>query len=149
MTTKKLVEKEAMEQWVTLCIDNDIYGIEVSQVQEVLNVPTITPVPGSPDYVIGIVNLRGNIVTVLNARKRFRLVPESYNEDSQIIILRIDEQAIGILVDSVSEVIELPVDRIEQAPETGANGSNDHIRGVYSSEGTLIILINTQSLVDE
>jgi len=147
MTTKAVTELAATEQWVTLCIDNDVYGIGVGQVQEVLNVPKITPVPGAPDYVIGIVNLRGNIVTVLDARKRFGLMPKQYDQDSQIIILRIEEQAVGILVDSVSEVVELPIDSIEQAPETGPNSSKKHIRGVYSADGNLIILINTQGLV--
>jgi len=152
MTTDVTAE-EAMEygttaQWVTLRIDDDMYGIDVSKVQEVLNIPEITPVPGAPEYVIGIVNLRGNVVTVLDARKRFGLAPRQHDERSQIVILRIAEQALGILVDSVSEVVELPVDHIELAPDAGSGSTKKHIHGIYSIDGKLLILINTDCLVE-
>jgi len=149
MTSKAVTEAEATEQWLTLCIDNDTYGIDVSLVQEVLNVPYITPVPGAPDYVIGIINLRGNVITVLDARKRFGLPAKQFTQDSQIIILRAGGQILGILVDSVSEVIELQVDRIDPASDGGVGSAKKHIRGVYSAGGYLLVLINTDCLVPQ
>ena len=87
-------------QWVTFRLEEETYGINVMQVQEVLRISEIAPVPGAPIYVLGIINLRGNVVTVIDTRKRFGLNPHELDDNSRIVIIETDKQVFGILVDS-------------------------------------------------
>ena len=106
--SRNLVENVAEDevlQWVTFKLENEIYGINVMQVQEVLRYTEIAPVPGAPNYVIGIINLRGNVVTVIDTRVRFGLMPSEVSENSRIVIIEAEKQVIGILVDGVAEVV--------------------------------------------
>ncbi len=107
-------------QWVTFRLDNESYGINVMQVQEVLRYTEIAPVPGAPSYVLGIINLRGNVVTVIDTRQRFGLDPAPVSDNTRIVIIEADKQVVGILVDSVAEVVYLKQSEIETAPNDGA-----------------------------
>jgi len=100
-------------QWVTFRLQEETYGINVMQVQEVLRYTEIAPVPGSPDYVLGIINLRGNVVTVIDTRARFGLPPAEVSDNTRIVIIEAEKQVIGILVDSVAEVVYLKQSEIE------------------------------------
>ncbi|MGP1782788.1 chemotaxis protein CheW, partial [Shewanella frigidimarina] len=93
--------EDAVLQWVTFKLDNETYGINVMQVQEVLRYTEIAPVPGAPHYVLGIINLRGNVVTVIDTRSRFGLASADVNDSTRIVIIEAEKQVIGILVDSV------------------------------------------------
>ncbi len=136
-------------QWVTFKLDNETYGIRVMQVQEVLRVSEIAPVPGAPDYVMGIINLRGNVVTVINTRSRFGL-PLTENDDStRIVILESDDNVVGILVDSVAEVVDLKRDQVETSPNVGNDESSKYIEGVATLEGELLILIDINKLLSD
>ena len=105
MNQSEQVENNPITQWVTFRLEEERYGINVMQVQEVLRMTEIAPVPGAPDYVLGIINLRGNVVTVMDTRKRFGLMPTEPDDATRIVIIEADEQVVGILVDSVAEVI--------------------------------------------
>lgn len=129
-------------QWVTFRLDNETYGINVMQVQEVLRVTEIAPVPGSPNYVLGIINLRGNVVTVIDTRQRFGLVPRDMDDSTRIVIIEVNKQVVGILVDSVAEVVDLRASEIETAPNVGSDESSKYIQGVSSREEELLILID-------
>src|SRR5690554_7418011 len=111
-------------QWVTFRLDNETYGINVMQVQEVLRHTEIAPVPGAPEYVLGIINLRGNVVTVIDTRQRFGLAPAPVTEQTRIVIIEADRQVVGILVDSVAEVVYLR--QSEDRKSTRLNSS--HVR---------------------
>ncbi|WP_348686286.1 chemotaxis protein CheW, partial [Rheinheimera aquimaris] len=117
-------------QWVTFKLQEETYGINVMQVQEVLRYTEIAPVPGSPDYVLGIINLRGNVVTVIDTRSRFGLEPAEVTENSRIVIIEAEKQVIGILVDSVAEVVYLKSSEIDTAPNVGTEESARFIQGV-------------------
>lgn len=136
-------------QWVTFRLGNETYGINVMQVQEVLRVSEIAPVPGAPDYVLGIINLRGNVVTVVDTRRRFGLPSKEPDEMSRIVIIEAAEQVIGILVDSVAEVVELRTAEIETAPNVGNEDSARYILGVTSREGKLLILVDLNKFLTE
>ena len=82
-------------QWVTFRLDNETYGINVMQVQEVLRYSEIAPVPGAPSYVLGIINLRGNVVTVIDTRQRFGRAPAPVSDNTRIVIIEADRQVIG------------------------------------------------------
>ena len=136
-------------QWVTFKLDNETYGIRVMQVQEVLRVSEIAPVPGAPEYVMGIINLRGNVVTVINTRSRFGL-PLNENDDStRIVILESENNVVGILVDSVAEVVDLKRDQVETSPNVGNDESSKYIEGVATLDSELLILIDINKLLSD
>ncbi|BCX89218.1 purine-binding chemotaxis protein CheW [Methylomarinovum tepidoasis] len=144
---KKL--NDELIQWVTFRLGEETYGINVMQVQEVLRVSEIAPVPGAPDYVIGIINLRGNVVTVIDTRARFGLPSKEPDDLSRIVIIESNEQVIGILVDSVAEVVELRSDEIDVAPNMGNEESARYIQGVTSRDGELLILVDLNKLLTD
>ena len=136
-------------QWVTFKLDNETYGINVMQVQEVLRYTEIAPVPGAPAYVLGIINLRGNVVTVIDTRQRFGLNPADISDNSRIVIIEADKQVVGILVDSVAEVVYLRQSEIETAPNVGNDESAKFIQGVCNKNGELLILVELDKMMTE
>ncbi|MEE2000066.1 chemotaxis protein CheW [Alkalimonas sp. MEB108] len=136
-------------QWVTFKLQDETYGINVMQVQEVLRYTEIAPVPGSPDYVMGIINLRGNVVTVIDTRTRFGLDGAEVTDNSRIVIIEADKQVIGILVDSVAEVVYLKASEIDTAPNVGNDESAKFIQGVTNRDGELLILVDLNKLLTD
>lgn len=133
---------DPISQWVTFRLDGESYGINVLQVQEVLRVNEIAPVPGAPDYVLGIINLRGNVVTVIDTRRRFGLSTKAIDEASRVVIIEAWDNVIGILVDSVAEVVYLRASEIDSAPSVGSEESSRYIQGVCNREEHLLILVD-------
>lgn len=136
-------------QWVTFRLDNETYGINVMQVQEVLRHTEIAPVPGAPSYVLGIINLRGNVVTVIDTRQRFGLTPAPITDNTRIVIIEADKQVVGILVDSVAEVVYLRQSEIETAPNVGTDESAKFIQGVCNKNDELLILVDLEKMMTE
>lgn len=136
-------------QWVTFQLDDETYGINVMQVQEVLRYSEIAPVPGAPDYVLGIINLRGNVVTVIDTRTRFGLPTSEVTDQSRVAIIEAEEQVIGILVDSVAEVVYLRSSDIDSAPNVGTEESAKFIQGVSNRDGELLILVDLNKLLTD
>ncbi|WP_019626164.1 chemotaxis protein CheW [Thioalkalivibrio sp. ALJT] len=135
--------------YVTFSLADETYAIDVLQVQEVLKVAEIAPVPGVPDYILGIINLRGNVVTVIDARRRMGLEDREPTDTSRIVIIDVDNQNVGILVDSVSEVVRISTDAIEPAPEVGNDTSSRFIEGVTSTDEGLTILVDLNKLLSD
>ncbi len=140
---------EPVSQWVTFKLDAETYGIRVMQVQEVVRVPDIAPVPGAPDYVLGIINLRGNVVTVIDTGKRFNLPPREYDDATRIVIVEAKQHVVGLLVDNVAEVVELRASDIETAPNVGNDKTSRFIEGVHSRDNELLILVDVDRLLTE
>ncbi|GBE11590.1 chemotaxis protein CheW [bacterium BMS3Bbin12] len=137
-------------RWVTFHLDEETYGINVMQVQEVLRYTEIAPVPGAPAYVLGIINLRGNVVTVVDTRARFGLAPREVDDATRIVIIEvINGQVVGILVDRVSEVVDLPMSAMEAAPNVGTDEGARFIQGVASRDDRLLILVDLNKLLTE
>ncbi|WP_372873854.1 chemotaxis protein CheW [Pseudomonas sp.] len=136
-------------QWVTFRLDNETYGINVMQVQEVLRHTEIAPVPGAPSYVLGIINLRGNVVTVIDTRQRFGLDSAAVTDNTRIVIIEADKQVVGIMVDSVAEVVYLRQSEVETAPNVGNDESAKFIQGVCNKNGELLILVELDKMMSE
>jgi len=136
-------------QCVTFRLNEEIYGINVMLVQEVLRVTEIAPVPGAPNYVIGIINLRGNVVTVIDTRMRFGLPPKEMDDSTRIVIIEAENQTVGIVVDSVSEVVDVYANEIETAPNVGNDETARYIEGVVSRSEELLILVDLNKLLTE
>ncbi|MDF0533000.1 chemotaxis protein CheW [Shewanella yunxiaonensis] len=140
---------DAVLQWVTFKLDNETYGINVMQVQEVLRYTEIAPVPGAPHYVLGIINLRGNVVTVIDTRSRFGLAAAEVDDSTRIVIIEAEKQVIGILVDSVAEVVYLRRSEIDNAPNVGTEESAKFIQGVSNRGDELLILVDLDKLLSD
>lgn len=140
---------DPMLQWVTFRLDGETYGVNVMQVQEVLRYSEIAPVPGAPSYVLGIINLRGNVVTVIDTRNRFGLEAGEITEQSRIVIIEAERHVIGILVDAVAEVVYLRQSEIEIAPNVGNEESARFIQGVCPRSDELLILVDLDKLLTD
>jgi len=136
-------------QYVTFRLAEETFAINVMKVQEVLRVSEIALVPGAPGYVLGIINLRGNVVTVIDARLRMGMEPREPDEASRVIVIEGDRQVVGVLVDSVAEVIELAEADIEPAPDVGGDEASRYIQGVSSREGKLTIVVDLNRLLSD
>ena len=127
---------------------DETYGINVMQIKEVLRYNEIAPVPGAQSYVLGIVNLRGNVVTVIDTRVRFSLPECTISDDTRIIIIEHDGEQIGMLVDAVKEVFYLYQGEIEQSPSVGNDEALMFIQGVYQKDEELVILLDLNKMID-
>ena len=136
-------------QLVTFRLQDETYGINVMQVQEVLRVSEIAPVPGAPPYVLGIINLRGNVVTVIDTRGRFGLPPGEISDATRVVIIESDNQVIGMLVDSVAEVVDLRSSEIDSAPNIGNEENSRYIQGVATRDSKLLIVVDLNRLLSE
>ena len=140
---------EPVSRWVTFQLEDETYGIDVMQIREVLRSADISPVPGAPAFVLGIINLRGNVVTVIDTRVRFGLPSAEIDDLSRIIVIESEAQVVGILVDSVAEVVDLHLSEIDSAPNVGNEESSRYIQGVANFDNNLLIVVDLNKLLSE
>lgn len=141
------VADDHVTQWGTFRLGHEIYGVNVMQIREVLRYTEITPVPGAPYFVLGIINLRGNVVTVIDTRTRFGLSRGEIDGNSRIVIVEVDKHVVGMLVDSVAEVTYLNESEIETAPNVGNEETSKFITGVCNKHEELLILIDLERMI--
>ena len=146
-TSENETEKDDALQWATFRLDQETYGLNVMHVQEVLRYTDIAPVPGAPSYVLGIINLRGNVVTVVSARKRFGLPEAEVTGQTKIIVIEVVGQIYGMLVDSVGEVMYFKSSDTEAAPSVGKEEVAELFMGVYNKNEKIIILLNAEKIL--
>ncbi|MFL0799827.1 MAG: chemotaxis protein CheW [Agarilytica sp.] len=146
---KNQTGEDPMLQWVTFKLAGEKYGVNVMQVQEVLRYSEIAPVPGAPPYVLGIINLRGKVVTVVDTRQRFGIPTTEVTDHSRIVVIEAETHVMGILVDSVAEVVYLRLSDIETAPSVTNDESAKFIQGVCHKNNELLILIELDKLLTE
>lgn len=139
-------ETDEVVQLISFSIGSERFGVEILVIQEIIMMSSITEIPNSPDFVEGVINLRGNIIPVLDLRKRLRLrgAPrtEGFKPGTRILVVEIDESVTGFIVDSVAKVITVPTSRISPPPDIVVAGvQSQYISGVvHLDEGILIIL---------
>jgi len=130
------------EQLVIFTLANETYGIDISAVNEIIRMQDITEVPRTPDFVEGVINLRGRIVPVIDLRRRFGLEAAEETQASRIIVVELDGTTVGMIVDSVSEVLRLPKENIEPTPPMVSGVDSAYLRGVGKWNDRLIILLD-------
>lgn len=129
-------------------LDSEIYGVNVKRIKEVLRVNTIRPVPGTTEEILGVINVRGVIVTILDLRRFFGIEPKPFDDLSRIIIFELDEdRMVGVLVDSVMEVKDIPEKRFDTI--TSSRDNNRHIQAIAHFNDNVIILIDIDSMFAE
>lgn len=127
---------------VTFYLGKEEYGVAISSVQEIIRATDITPVPGAPSHVRGVINLRGKIIPVADLRRRFGLPPIEENEVRRIIVVELGEKRVGMLVDSVSQVIKVPAGVVEEMPEEATTIDDNYIKGVGKLENRLVVILD-------
>jgi purine-binding chemotaxis protein CheW len=144
-------EKEVEEdQYLVFTIKSQEFGFQVIRVQEITSVLSTTVVPNTLPYIEGIANLRGRLASVVNFRKRFGFEPKEHDEDTRIIIVEEKGFPVGILVDSVEEVIKIPNEKVQQLPEsTSTLASEESVTGVGMLGDRLIVLLNVDKVVSK
>lgn len=126
---------------------NEEYGIEILKVQEIRGYDSVTQIANAPDFIKGVVNLRGIIVPILDMRIKFRLDRVEYNQFTVVIILNVAGRVMGIVVDGVSDVIELEANQVRPAPEFGAVIDTEYITGLGTVAERMLILIDIEKLM--
>ncbi|MFZ5660300.1 MAG: chemotaxis protein CheW [Pseudomonadota bacterium] len=143
------VQTQGVTQWATFQLDQEKYGVNVLQVQEIIRMTEITPVPGAPGYVLGVINLRGNVVPIISTRERFNLPAAEPTPETRIILVDLEKQVVGIVVDSVAEVVNLEAGEIEKAPSMDKDEWVQFIHGVARRQSDLLILLDLSKLLSE
>ena len=138
---------EATEHLATFFLDREEYGVDVRQVQEIRRTTEITSVPRAPEFIRGVINLRGRILPVLDLKRKLGLGEVEPGRATRIVVVRVRERLLGLLVDGASQVLKVEVSRIEPPPEEVVEKGGDYIRGVAKLEDRLIILVDLERLL--
>lgn len=128
-------------------VGRETFGVEIKLVHEIVRVPEITAVPDAPDYIEGVINLRGKIISIVDLRKRFGDVEIKAGKKNRIIVTEIEGKMVGLVVDSASEVLKIPPDQVEPAPNVFDDGELNYVTGVGKLQGRLIILIDLTKIL--
>lgn len=147
---KAMAEREG--KYLTFNLADEAYGIGILKVKEIIGMLPVTSVPQTPDFVKGVINLRGKVIPVVDLRARFGMAEMEYNERTCIIVVEIDGQTgtilMGIVVDSVSEVLNIKGEDIESAPAFGARLDTNYIFGMAKMEGGVKILLDIDRVLN-
>lgn len=136
------------EQYLTFRLDGLDYGIPIYQVQEIRGWTKVTPLPNSPRYIRGVLNLRGTIVPIIDLRLRFNLEEVPYDAVTVIVVVNVGSRLAGIVVDSVSDVITLNPEQRRNAPEFEGHANRQFVQGLTQVDDKLLVLIDVDKLVN-
>lgn len=138
---------EKIRQFVEFKLGEEEYGVDILQVKTIERMMPITRVPKAPSFVEGVINLRGEIVPVIDLKKRFDLPPSQITDNTRIIIVSLEDITVGMIVDSATEVIQLPQEAIEPAPNITSSIDSSFLDGVGKLNGKLLILLNLSKVL--
>ncbi len=147
MSEQNDATREEILQLVSFKIGNEEFGVDILKVQEINRMLTITQVPNAPDFVEGVVNLRGKIIPVVNLRKRLNMPPIENDSKTRIIVVEIQENTVGFIVDEVKEVLRIPKSITEPAPSMIAGIKTEYITAVGKLEDRLLILLDLEKIL--
>jgi len=142
-------------KFLSFCLGQEEYGVEILRVREIIGIIDITPLPQTPVYVKGVINLRGKIIPVIELRSKFGMPSVDYNVETCIIVVEVaedggDEQfQIGVIVDTVSEVMDIPRDKIEPAPRFGCSLNTEYILGMGKAKDKVLILLDIDRVLTQ
>ncbi len=135
------------DKFLTFVLNGEEYGIEIRHVTEIIGIQNITGVPDMPNYIKGVINLRGKVIPVMDVRLRFGLEERAYDDRTCIIVINIDEQPVGMIVDRVSEVLDIPKSDVEPPPKVKKAESSRFIKGMGKVGERVKILLNEYQLL--
>lgn len=134
-------------QVVSFRIGRELFGVYIHIVQEIVRVPEITPVPEMPGFVEGVINLRGKIVSIIDLSKRLKIESSARTKASRILIVEVEKKTVGLLVDAVTEILRIPPESIEPAPDIVTSVGAEYIMGVGKLPDKLIVLLDLKNIL--
>jgi len=134
-------------KYLTFVLDTEEYGLEILKVREIMGVMEITTVPRTPHHVKGVINLRGKVIPVVDLRLKFSMPEADHTEQTCIIVVQVNEVEMGIIVDEVREVLDIPAETIEDAPSFGASVATDFILGMGKTGNRVTILLDISKVL--
>lgn len=143
--SKISVEKDLKA--IVFQLRNEEYGVEVDQVRSIERLQHITRVPRSPEFVKGVINLRGVVTPIIDLRSRFGMEAQEYTDTSRVIIVSIEDMNVGLVVDGANDVIDVPIEAIEAPPEVVGGIEADYIRGIAKLDKRLLIILNLDKVL--
>lgn len=139
---------EDASKYLTFTIGKVCYGLNIRTVTEIIGLQSITPVPDVPDYVRGVINLRGKVIPVMDVRARFKLETQKYHDRTCIIVIEVAGASVGLVVDAVSEVLSIPDEDIEPPPKVGFGPDNRFISGLGKVGDDVKLILEAGILID-
>ena len=130
-------------------IGRETFGVPISLVHEIVRVPEITPVPEAPEYVEGVINLRGKIIAVVDLRRRFGEAEIKAHKKNRILVVEVTGKLVGLMVDAASEVLKIPPSEVDLPPNVFEEGELNYVTGVGKLQGRLIILIDLTKILQK
>ena len=140
---------QAEQQLVVFDLASEGYGVDIGAVREIIRMQEITRVPKTPEFVEGVINLRGKVIPVIDLRKRFGLHVAEQNKDNRIVVVDIGKQDIGVIVDAVTEVLRISTDSVEPPTSVITSADSDYLLGIAKLENRLIILLDLESVLSK
>jgi purine-binding chemotaxis protein CheW len=140
-------DREPMRELLSFTLGEESYGIDILKVQEIRGYETVTRIANTPDFIKGVINLRGHIVPIIDMRIKLGLGEAKYDASTVVIILNVLKRVVGVVVDSVSDVITIPVSSVKPAPEFGSVLGTQYILGLATIEGQMLIVIDIEGLI--
>lgn len=140
---------EMKGKYLTFWTDKQLFGVPIADVVQIIGKQEITPVPDSPHYAKGVINLRGDIIPVIDVRLRFGKEEVEYDEHTCIIVTKIDESHIGFIVDSVDEVTTISDNNISPPPKMSKDRTNAYLTGIGKVENKVVMLLDTSKILNE
>ncbi len=134
-------------QFVVFVMEKEEFACNIQNVREVLKMAKITPLPRSLDFVEGVINMRGEVLPVIDLRKRFDLAEAERNEENRIIIVEVEDRIVGIVVDAVKEVISMSTEQIQETPSQVVGGKTDLIMGVGKVDDRMLIILDLDRIL--
>ena len=136
-------------RFLTFALGNESYGIEIKYVTEIIGIQDITEIPELPEYVKGIINLRGEIIPVMDVRLRFKKEAKEYNDRTCVIVIDVKDVSIGLIVDTVSEVLTIPDENIVEPPKMNKGFYNRYIKNIGKVENEVKLILDCEKLLTE
>jgi purine-binding chemotaxis protein CheW len=134
-------------QLVSFSLGKEEYGVEVLRVREIIRMPVVTRVPNPPPHVEGVINLRGKVIPIISLRKKFGIIVSEYDKQTRIIVMEVDGELKGFIVDSVSEVIRISSSEIQPSPTVASSGVDQEcITGVINQAERLLVLLDLEKM---
>jgi len=140
-------QEAGSSQLVSFRLAKEEYAVNIMQVQEIILMGEITNVPQVPEYVEGVINLRGNVIPIVDLRKRFGLVVSDETEETRIIVVNVGDRTVGIIVDAVNEVLRITADKIDPPPPTVVGVGHEYLTGMAKLDDKLLILLDITKIL--
>ncbi len=149
LSTEKQQEKikDEILQLVTFSVGSEEFGVEILKVQEINKMMAVTKIPNAPNFVEGVINLRGKVIPIINLRTKLRLPPKENDKNTRIVVMEIFGKTVGFIVDSVSEVLRIPRSITEPPPPMVGSVSSEYIIAVGKLEDRLLILLDVEKIL--